>query len=343
MAHNLNYNSETGKYSFYSVKEKAWHDLGHIAEQYETSEQVLTNSGLNFSVEKAPNIHRLPNGTEIVSETSFFTYRTDTNEILGDQLGTDYHVVQNLEAFSFFDAIAGKDGIYYETAGALGKGERIFITAKLPGYIKIGSDDVIEKYLFLTTSHDGKSCIIAAFTPVRIVCNNTLTSALGNCSNIINIRHTPNASIQLKEAHKIMGMINTLSPVLEEVFNMWSKISISDDEMKKLIQLALAPNKETLENIKLGKEDENSTAFKNIVEDVFAYAMISDTQQMETTKGTLFGAYNAITGYFQNVREYKDNDAKIKSILYSGTAQTRTQTAFKLCEQFAKFGSAALS
>ena len=38
MGHNINLNEKTGKYSFYSVKEKAWHQLGHIADQYETSE-----------------------------------------------------------------------------------------------------------------------------------------------------------------------------------------------------------------------------------------------------------------------------------------------------------------
>jgi len=52
----------------------------------------------------------------------------------------------------------------------LGKGERIFITAKLPDYIKVGKDDLIEQYVFLTTSHDGFGSITAAFTPVRIVC-----------------------------------------------------------------------------------------------------------------------------------------------------------------------------
>lgn len=51
-------------------------------------------------------------------------------------VGKDYEVVQNIDAFSFFDAIVGDDGIQYETACALGKGERIFITAKLPNYIK---------------------------------------------------------------------------------------------------------------------------------------------------------------------------------------------------------------
>jgi hypothetical protein len=59
--------------------------------------------------------------------------------------------VQNVDAFSFFDAIVGGDGIQYKTADALGKGERIFITAKLPHYIKVGKEDLMEQYLFLTT------------------------------------------------------------------------------------------------------------------------------------------------------------------------------------------------
>src|SRR3546814_20848068 len=81
----------------------------------------------------------------------------------------------------------------YETAGALGNGERIFITAKLPDYIRVGGDDLIEKYLFLTTSHDGSGSITAAFTPIRIVCANTLNAAMPRQSNTIKIRHTSGA------------------------------------------------------------------------------------------------------------------------------------------------------
>lgn len=92
-------------------------------------------------------------------------------------VGKDYHIVQNRDAFAFFDAIVGdENGILYETAGALGNGKRIFITAKLPDYIRVGNgDDVTEKYVFLTTSHDGSGSITAAFTPVRIVCKIRLT------------------------------------------------------------------------------------------------------------------------------------------------------------------------
>jgi phage/plasmid-like protein (TIGR03299 family) len=342
MAHEINLNEQTGRHSFFSVKQKAWHKLGQIVTGYPNSSEALQFAGLDFKVIKRPNIHRLDNGEEVISKTSFFTSRIDNNAILGDRLGADYEVVQNADAFAFFDAIVGGDGIQYETAGALGKGERIFITAKLPDYIRVGSDDLIEKYLFLTTSHDGFGSITAAFTPVRIVCANTLSAAMRNKTNTFKIRHTSGAKDRLEEANRLMGMSNQLSVELEAIFNHWTRIRITDPEVKKLVQLAMVPNKEVLRNLNTGKDDDLSTVFRNMVNNVYEYAMASPTQLTETTKGTVFGAYNAVTGYFQNVRTYKDDEAKLKSLLYGGTAQQRTQATFKLCTDFAKNGSNGL-
>ncbi|MBS1532551.1 MAG: DUF945 domain-containing protein [Bacteroidetes bacterium] len=342
MAHELNFNEQTGRYSFYSLREKAWHELGQVSDKELNSRQVLEQAQLAYNVIKAPHIYRLNSGTEIVSGSSFFTYREDTEQILGDGLSDEYHVVQNVDAFSFFDGIVQGEGIIYETAGALGNGERVFITAKLPNYIKVGSDDLIEQYLFLSTSHDGSESITLAFTPVRIVCNNTLNAAMRNCSNVLKIRHSAGAEQKLKEAHKFMGMVNTLSPLMEQAFNQWAKIRITDKEVQQLIQIALAPNRETLDNLRNDRMDDNSAVYKNQVYSAFGYAMMSDTQQLKTTKGTLFGAYNGITGYFQNVRNYKDADEKLTSILYGGTAQKKAQSAFDLCTAFAKQGSVAL-
>lgn len=350
MAHHLHFNEQTGRYSFFSVKEKAWHNLGQVVDQYPTSKEAIQQAGLDFEVIKAPLFTRgramaIHDNGEILEQDNtlipshYATLRTDTHQVLG-VVGKDYQLVQNVEAFQFFDAIVGGDGIFYETAGALGKGERVFITAKLPDYIRVGNgDDVTKKYIFLTTSHDGSGSITAAFTPVRVVCQNTLNAALRNMSNVIRIRHTAGAKQRLEQAHKVMGLANQFSNMLEGIFNQWTKVKVSDPEMKKLIQLALCPNKETLEYIKKGKEDEISTVFKNTVEDAFAYAMKSDTQQMETTKGTLFGTYNAVTGYYQNVRTYKDEQAKLQSIVLGGTAQLKSQKSFDLCTAFSKIGT----
>src|SRR3954453_1837896 len=218
MAHNINFNERTNKHSFFSTKEEPWHGMGQIVEGYPTSAEAIKHAGLDYTVEKRKlftydneNNNGNPDLDIIIPEIEvpgyFATVRTDTEQVLG-VVGKDYEIVQNTDAFAFFDAILGGEGIMYETAGALGKGERIFITAKLPDYIKVGNNDLIEQYLFLTTSHDGFGSITAAFTPIRIVCNNTLNAALRNHTNAFKIRHTANAKERLEEAHKLMGITN---------------------------------------------------------------------------------------------------------------------------------------
>ena len=349
MGHNLNFNETNQEYSFFSVKERAWHGLGKIVEQYPTSAEAIRYAGLDYTVEKRPlyttagdeytnsaiNHDMVVPATSVKVPNYFATVRNDNDAVLG-VVGKDYQIVQNVDAFAFFDAIVGEgDGMLYETAGALGKGERIFITAKLPGYIRVGKADFIDKYLFLTTSHDGFGSITAAFTPVRVVCNNTLNAAMRNHTNAIKIRHTASANDRLKQAHTLMGISNTMADEMQDIFNHWSTVRITDQEVKKLIQVAMVPNKETLNNLMAGKTGELSSVYTNMVDKVYAYAMSSPTQQMDTTAGTVFGAYNAITGYFQNVRSYKDGEAKFKSIT-EATAKQRAQSAFDLCLDFSK-------
>lgn len=345
MAHHIYFNDSTGKHSFFSVKEKPWHGVGQIVEEYPTSAQAIAYAGLDFEVEKrrlfTPSAS-IVTQDEIISgrldiKEYCSTVRTDTDTVLG-VVGKDYQIVQNRDAFSFFDSIVGGDGILYETAGALGNGERIFITAKLPDYIRVGKDDLIEKYLFLTTSHDGSGSITAAFTPIRIVCSNTLNAAMQSKTNTVRIRHTSNAKDRLEQAHKVMGISDQMSSNLEAVFNYWSKTSISDQQVKKLIQHALAPGREVLKKLQEGRDEELSACFTNMVNYAFEYAMSHPTQQTLTAQGTVFGAYNAVTGYFQNVRKYKNDEAKLSSILMRGTAQLRGQAAFNLCLDFAVKG-----
>ncbi|MCR8560466.1 DUF945 domain-containing protein [Mucilaginibacter sp. BJC16-A38] len=352
--HHINYNERTEKYSFFSVREKAWHGLGQVISDYPTSAGALVHAQLDYTVEKR-NLFTCGDGStagatdpdgmlegRIAVPDYYATVRTDNNKVLG-VVGRDYEVVQNVDAFTFFDSIVGgRDGILYETAGALGNGERIFITAKLPDYIRVGRNDCIEKYLFLTTSHDGTGSINIAFTPVRIVCQNTLHAALRGQINCIKIRHTASATDKLKEAYKMLQITNQLTVELEAIYNRWSRVKISDPELKRLLQMAMCPNRETFESLRLGKDELLSGHFNNIISGVFDYAMTSPTQQVETTRGTLFGAYNAVTGYFQNVRNFRDEEAKFKSIMY-GTGLQKSQTAFNLCADFAKHGKLLLN
>lgn len=256
-------------------------------------------------------------------------------------VGNDYKVIQNVDSFKAFDNILGGDGMLYETAGALGNGEQIFITAKLPSYMRVGKDDIIENYLFITSRHDGKASVRVAFTPIRIVCQNTLNAALSGAVNSKKIRHTENAGLQLDSIGDLLGITNSLSNELEEVFNHWSKVRISDSEVKKLIQMAMAPSIEVYQKVIKGENEELSTKFINKVESVLEYAFSSPTQLEATTKGTVFGAYNAITGYFQNVKNFNNEETKLKSVMF-GTGLKQTQAGFNLCNSFALEGKSAL-
>jgi hypothetical protein len=109
MAHNLNFNRRTVQYSFFSVKEKAWHNLGQIVQDYPTNEEAIKFAGLDYEVEKSPlftkgnGFTENENGieisnTELEVPNYFANIRTDNNSILG-VVGKDYHIVQTVKPF----------------------------------------------------------------------------------------------------------------------------------------------------------------------------------------------------------------------------------------------------
>lgn len=57
MGHNIYYNEQIEKHSFFSVKEKAWHNLGQIVEDYPNSAEAIRHAGLDYEVEKKKVIY----------------------------------------------------------------------------------------------------------------------------------------------------------------------------------------------------------------------------------------------------------------------------------------------
>lgn len=328
MADQIYFNPLTGKDSFASAIEPAWHGKGQILRGKMTSEEAIREAQLDFIVEKEQVKIEIPEKGLIEVPGKFATYRTDSGTPFG-VVGNRYEIIQNVDAFEFFDAIVGKGEAIYETAGALYNGQVIFITAKLPEYIKVGKDE-IEKYIFLKSTHDGSGSITAAFSSVRIVCANTLSAAIGDMTNKVSIRHTKDAKLKLAQAHRIMGISNQLSKELELAFNVMAKKPILDSELKKLIeQVVLPPFREEATP---EEKATISTRSMNKVNEIYSYALGNSTQQTEATKGTLFGFINSISGYYQNVKSYKNNDDKINSI-FEGKAQVDSEKALKLALQ----------
>ena len=216
MAHNLNFNKKTGTWSFASHLEKAWHGLGQVVEKAMTSEEAIKLANLDYQVEKAKVTFEANNQPNVI-DGYYATYRTDNNQYLG-MVKSRYEIVQNTEAFGFFDSIIDEGEAIFETAGVLGNGERIFVTAKLPDDMEVGGEK-IEKYIMLMNSHDGSSSIIAGLTNIRVVCNNTLQAALKGLDNKVSIDHVSGAKNKIKEAHRVMGIASKYNQEVSDVFN----------------------------------------------------------------------------------------------------------------------------
>lgn len=319
MAHNIAKNIKIGGEAFVSGNnKKAWHNLGTVLEGQLTAWECLQYGGLDFEVATRPALVNLPNkeggfNQEVVPDT-FVTYRTDTNDIFGT-VGKRYTVVQNKDAFTFFDAITGGGEAIYETAGALGQGERIFITAKMPDYVTIdGTDDKTEFYVLLTSSHNGKGAIQALVTPVRVVCQNTLSFALNNCINKVSIRHTKNAQIALEEAHKLMGITNQYASEMNQLFNHLKTVKVSDAQVQDVIaQLFPATD-----------EDNVGGKTANMREAMFEGYQTGVGQS--GIVGTAYGLMNGVTYYFDHLMNYKDDDSKFKNIIEGRSAKMVNQS-----------------
>lgn len=193
MAHNINTMAYVG--------EKPWHGLGKELQNPMTSDEAIREAGLDWEVKKQPLF--IEGGKQ--AEGWVGMVRQDTKEVLG-VASPKYHVVQNRDAFSFFDEVVGKKEAMYETAGCLGKGERIWMLAKLPKSIMVFKDDIVDKYLVLTNGHDARTMLKVYFTPIRVVCQNTLNMSLQSASNQVSLVHRPGIMDKVKEARKVLGL-----------------------------------------------------------------------------------------------------------------------------------------
>jgi phage/plasmid-like protein (TIGR03299 family) len=327
MAHNLN--RVNGKWSFAAKGEKAWHGLGQYVEKAMTSEEAITLGGLDYRVEKRKLFTVDDNGRYLEVPDYYSNVRVDTNDSLG-VVKSRYSIVQNRDAFSFFDSIIDSGEAIFETAGALGKGERIFITAKLPEDMVVHGE-AVEKYILLTNTHDGSSSIIAGFTPIRVVCNNTLQASLGSLTNKISIAHTSSAESKLREASRLMGIASKYMNELNSIFDSMSTRKVSEAEIDRFLKDVFAVKKKDDED----NIDENaamSSRMTNILRDVKDFALGHPTQTTEAAYRTVWGLYNSVSGYFTHVKNYKSEEHRMHDLVYNGASE-KINKAFQLANQ----------
>lgn len=183
MAHELEI--VAGKAQMAYVGEKPWHGLGVQVSNDLTPAQMMDKAGLNWSVEKEALV--TASGKSVPGKQALV--RSTDGKVL-DVIGDDWTPVQNAEAFEFFSEYVLAGDMEMNTAGSLKGGRNIWALAKVKESFTILKEDQIDSYLLFSNPHQYGKSIDIRFTPIRVVCNNTLTMSLNAQSkNQVKLNH----------------------------------------------------------------------------------------------------------------------------------------------------------
>ena len=152
-----------------------WHGLGVPVSNDLTPAQMQQKAGLDWNVEKVDAFVNI--GGEQVKTGQQALVRTSDNTILTN-VGAGWNPVQNSEAFDFFTDFVMEGDMEMHTAGSLKNGQIVWALAKVKESFDLFGEDRVDSYMLFSNPHQYGKAIDVRFTPIRVVCNNTLTMSL---------------------------------------------------------------------------------------------------------------------------------------------------------------------
>jgi phage/plasmid-like protein (TIGR03299 family) len=292
-----------------------------------TAQEALTKGGLDWTVELQP-AKVTYNGKTSVVPGKFVPVRTSDGRPLG-VVGASYRPVQNIAALNFMDDIIGRGEAVYETVGNLGNGSLIWMLAKVPNYTV--SVDPIERYLLMSTSHNGVSPVMVAAIDFRIWCANQIQAAIRKARNKFRIRHTTNVELKMAEARKAFdGSIKYFNS-MDEIFEQLKQIKFTETQLLALVEKVFAADVWTPED----RSNRQVKRLEGIQEQVVNLSISGMGTDLPGVKGTAWGAYNAVTEYldhYTTIKGSKKNgtsaEEKLLGSQWFGTVGNKTQATF---------------
>ncbi|OGJ86562.1 MAG: hypothetical protein A2487_13485 [Candidatus Raymondbacteria bacterium RifOxyC12_full_50_8] len=310
MSHELTQNAN-GETEFFYAGKKPWHGLGTAVIGLQKSEDAIRHAKLDWNVSKRPVLTM--DGISVPENIGMATVRDDNNTVLG-MVTENYSVVQNFEAFSFFDAVVGTGDAIYETAGSLFSGKKVFITAQIPGEIRLTSEDTIQKYLVLVNPHDGSGSLKMFMTPIRVVCSNTLNAAIRekgreySLSQGISIRHVGDVENKIRQAQDVLGITSRFYKSFEELANALRMKLVDGAMVEAFLKQCFEPD----------EFDSYSTRTVNNMNRVRINFTDDPKNNLPGIGGTVWSLYNAAVQYADHeaVAVRKNADKRMQSILW---------------------------
>ena len=219
-------------------------------------DEVLKQSGLDFEVSMQPTY--LSSGQQVPKCNAIV--REDTNEVLGTA-GDRYELLSNKNAFAFFQPFVENKFAYIDNVGSFANG-LTFIQAKVAATdaIEITKGDVIENYITLINSFNGKSSIVASFMPRRLFCTNQMPML--KSSKKLNVKHTKNCHVSLDTIKNIIDCSTGEFKATCEQYRLLAAKGIDKKQLREYVTLVLKDNsKDEEKEIRESRIDEIETIF----------------------------------------------------------------------------------
>jgi len=185
MAHMIE--MKNGEASMAYAGQTPWHGLGKEVPADLTPAQMLKAASLDWQVRKVPAYVELNGKRVSIGESALV--RDEDDKIL-DVVTNDWNPVQNQEAFEFFNEFVMEGDMEMNTAGSLRDGQIVWGLAKVKESFELFKGDKIDSYLLFSNFHRFGFATDVRFTPIRVICNNTLTLSLSSSvERMVKISH----------------------------------------------------------------------------------------------------------------------------------------------------------
>jgi phage/plasmid-like protein (TIGR03299 family) len=274
--------------TMFSVGRVPWHGLGHVIENAPTIAEGIRLAGLDWQVRTEPV--QSESGLACPAQA---VIRSTDNTVLG-VVGPDYQPLQNADAFDWFEPFVSSEMVRLETAGSLRNGQRVFILARLNiDAADVVPGDAVTPYLLLSNGHDGKLAVRVGFTPIRVVCQNTLRLAHGhNASKLIRVIHCAGVKRTLDELRGILDLLKGDFEATIEQYRYLASRPLNLTDFRKYVKVVFNPEAQLSDG---GHERiETRDILANRIVPLFETGRGND---QPGAAGTWWAGYNAVSEY----------------------------------------------
>src|SRR5262249_54789728 len=279
--------------------ETPWHGLGREVLPNVAAEDMIKAAGLSWRVESV----RAPGARLIDEKRNLYERYLVMREPLDGEaepvalgmVGSGFVPLQNEEAFKFFEPFVRNAWASFHTAGMLNRGERVWVLAKLAEQIVIGDDDPVDRFLLLSNQHDGSGAVTIRFTPVRVVCQNTLNLAMQGRKSVLSVKHSRNIAKNLAKAQveQMKQIIDKVFADAATLFGQMAARTLSAGDVDEFLALFFP------KTAKQKAQPERWARIKNILSNPNITSL--------RTSHTLWGLYNAIV-YDEDFRQARETE-----------------------------------